>query len=92
MNKYYTREQIEECNLDDELEGKLDELQTQIDYEYEKANALFKLEEKGWIEQDEYDGDRSYPGTYFAEKNKMDHRGWCVGGNHPEGRRGKWLL
>ena len=70
MNKYYTQEQIEECNLDDELEGKLDELQTQPDYEYEKANALFQLEEKGWIETDEYDGDRSYHGTYFAEKTR----------------------
>ena len=70
MNKYYTREQIEDCNLDDELEGKLDELQTQIDYEDEKANAIFQLAEKGWSETDEYDGYRSYPGTYFAEKTR----------------------
>lgn len=67
---YYTQEDIDECELDQDLLGKYDELDTEANYVADKANVAGKLKAKGWHDIEEYDGDRSYPTTLFSEKTK----------------------
>ena len=55
MNRYYTKEDVEECDLDPELEGEYDELGTETDYEFAKQNIVSGLQKKGWEDFDGYE-------------------------------------
>ena len=57
MNRYFTKEDVEECDLDPELEGEYDELGTETDYEDSKLNIVSGLQEKGWEDYDGYEDD-----------------------------------
>lgn len=70
MPVYYTQEEIDENELDQDLLGKYDELETEANYEADKANVAGELKAKGWHDIEECDGDRSYPTTLFSEKTK----------------------
>ena len=70
MPVYYTQEDIDENELDQNLLGMYDELETEANYEADKANVAGELKAKGWHEIEECDGDRSYPTTLFSEKTK----------------------
>lgn len=67
---YYTQEEIDENELDQDLLGKYDELETEANYEADKANVAGELKAKGWHDIEECDGARSYPTTLFSEKTK----------------------
>lgn len=47
-NKYYTQEDIDENELDPELLGQFDELQTEDDYEYYQERIQGALKKHGW--------------------------------------------
>ena len=68
MPVYYTQEDIDECGLDQDLLGKYDELSTECHYDDDKQNVAYELKAKGWDDIDEFDGDRSYPTHFFAQK------------------------
>lgn len=70
MPVYYTQEEIDEYGLDQNLLGMYDELETEANYEADKANVAGELKAKGWHDIEECDGDRSYPTTLFSEKTK----------------------
>lgn len=70
MPVYYTQEDIDECELDQDLLGKYDELDTEANYVADKANVTGELKAKGWHDIEECDGDLSYPTTLFSEKTK----------------------
>ena len=70
MPVYYTQEDIDEYGLDQDLLGKYDELSTECHYDDDKQNVAYELKAKGWDDIDEYDGDRSYPTHFFAQKTK----------------------
>lgn len=55
MNRYFTKEDVKECDLDPELEGEYDELGTETDYEFAKQNIVFGLQKKGWEDFDGYE-------------------------------------
>ena len=57
MNRYFTKEDVEEYDLDPELEGEFDEFGTETDYEDSKQNIISGLQEKGWDDYDGYEGD-----------------------------------
>lgn len=65
---YYTQEDIDECELDQDLLGKYDEVGTEISYQAAKDNVFYNLKAKGWDDIDECDNDSSYPTHLFAEK------------------------
>lgn len=65
---YYTQEDIDENELDQELLGKYDEFGTEANYDADKENVYYELKAKGWHGIDECDGDRSYPTHLFAQK------------------------
>lgn len=48
MNRYFTKEDVKECDLNPELEGEYDELGTETDYEFAKQNIVSGLQKKGW--------------------------------------------
>ena len=73
MNKYYTKEDVEECDLDPELEGEFDEFGTETDYEDSKQNIISGLQEKGWEDSDGYEGDA----CVIASKDKSLVYGGC---------------
>lgn len=68
MPVYYTQEEIDERELDQNLLGKFDELDTEANYEADKENVACELKVKGWHDIEECDGDRSYPTSLFSEK------------------------
>lgn len=68
MPLYYTQEEIDERELDQDLLGKYDELDTEANYDAEKENVVYELKAKGWHDIEECDGDRYYPTTLFSEK------------------------
>lgn len=70
MPVYYTQEEIDECEPDQDLLGKYDELDTEANYVADKANVAGELKAKGWHDIEECDGDLSYPTTLFSEKTK----------------------
>lgn len=70
MPVYYTQEDIDENELDQNLLGMYDELETEANYEADKANVAGELKAKGWHDIEECDGDRSYLTTLFSEKTK----------------------
>ena len=57
MNRYYTKEDVEEYDLDPELEGEFDEFGTEEDYAFAKQNIVSGLRKKGWDDYDGYEGD-----------------------------------
>ena len=70
MPVYYTQEDIDENELDQDLLGEYDELDTEANYEADKENVACELKAKGWHDIEEYAGDRYYPTTLFSEKTK----------------------
>ena len=73
MNRYFTKEDVEECDLDPELEGEYDELGTETDYEDSKQNIISGLQEKGWDDFNGYEGDA----CVIASKDKSLVYGGC---------------
>ena len=73
MNRYFTKEDVEECDLDPELEGEFDEFGTETDYEDSKQNIISGLQEKGWEDSDGYEGDA----RVIAYKDKTLVYGGC---------------
>ena len=65
MPVYYTQEEIDERELDQDLLG---EFGTEANYYDDKENVAYELKAKGWHNIDEFDGDRSYPSNLFSEK------------------------
>lgn len=70
MPVYYTQEEIDEYGLDRNLLGQFDELDTEANYDADKANVAGELKAKGWHDIEDCDGDSSYPTTFFSEKTK----------------------
>ena len=73
MNRYYTKEDVEECDLDPQLEGELDEFETEADYAFAKQNIVSGLRKKGWQDYDGYEGDA----RVIAYKDKSLVYGGC---------------
>ena len=67
---YYTQEDIDANELDQDLLDHFDEIGTEVNFEAGKENVACKLKANGWHDIDECDGDRSYPTTLFSEKTK----------------------
>ena len=70
MPQYYTQEDIDVNELDQDLLGEFDEEGTEFNFEDAKDNVAYELKAKGWNGIEECDGDRSYPTTLFSEKTK----------------------
>ena len=70
MPVYYTQEDIDENELDQDLLDHYDEIGTEINYSDVKHNVAYELKAKGWHDIDGCDGDRSYPTHLFSEKTK----------------------
>lgn len=70
MPVYYTQEEIDERELDQNLLGEFDELDTEANYEADKENVACELKAKGWHDIEECDNDRSYPTSLFSEITK----------------------
>lgn len=68
MPVYYTQEEIDERELDQDLLGEIDELGTEFSYDADKDNVAYELKAKGWHDIEECDGDRSYTTTLFSAK------------------------
>ena len=64
----YTQEDIDECELDQDLLGEFDEVGTELNYQAGKENVAYELKAKGWHDIDECDGDRNYPTDLFSAK------------------------
>ena len=73
MNRYFTKEDVVECDLDPELEGEFDEFGTETDYEDSKQNIISGLQEKGWEDYDGYEDDA----RVIAYKDKSLVYGGC---------------
>lgn len=65
---YYTQEDIDANELDQDLLDHFDEIGTEVNYEAGKENVALELKAKGWHDIEECDGDRSYPTSLFSEK------------------------
>lgn len=68
--QYYTQEDIDANELDQDLLDHFDENGTEVNYESGKENVACELKAKGWHDIEECDGDYSYPTTLFSEKTK----------------------
>ena len=68
MPQYYTQEDIDENEMDQDLLGEFDEVGTEFNFEAAKDNVAYELKAKGWDHINEYDGDRSFPSNLFSEK------------------------
>lgn len=68
MPQYYTQEDIDANELDQDLLGEYDEIGTELNYEADKDNVAYELKAKGWHDIEERDGDCSYPTSLFSEK------------------------
>ena len=73
MNRYFTKEDVEECDLDPELEGEFDEFGTEEDYAFAKQNIVSGLRKKGWDDYDGYEDDA----RVIAYKDKSLIYGGC---------------
>ena len=73
MNRYFTKEDVEECDLDPQLEGEFDEFGTETDYDFAKQNIVSGLQAKGWENYDGYEGDA----RVIAYKDKTLVYGGC---------------
>ena len=67
---YYTKEDIDANELDQDLLDHYDEIGTEINYSDAKHNVTYELKEKGWHYIEEFAGDRSYPTHLFAQKEE----------------------
>ena len=67
---YYTQEDIDANELDQDLLDHFDEIGTDVNYESGKENVACELKAKGWHGIEKCDGDYSYPTTLFSEKTK----------------------
>lgn len=65
---YYTQEEIDERELDQDLLGEFDEIGTESLFQDTQHNVAYELKAKGWHDIEECDGDRSYPTSLFSEK------------------------
>lgn len=70
MPVYYTQEEIDERELDQDLLGEFDEMGTESLFQDTQHNVAYELKAKGWHDIEECDGDRSYPTSLFSEKTK----------------------
>ena len=70
MPVYYTQEDIDEYEMDQDRLGEYDEDGTYLSYEAAKDNVAYELMAKGWQNIDECDDNRSYPTSLFSEKTK----------------------
>ena len=68
MSVYYTQEEIDERELDQDLLGEFDEIGTESLFQDTQHNVAYELKAKGWHDIEECDGDRSYPTSLFSEK------------------------
>ena len=68
MPVYYTQEEIDERELDQDLLGEFDEIGTESLFQDTQHNVAYELKAKGWHDIEECDGDRSYPTSLFSEK------------------------
>lgn len=68
MPVYYTQEEIDERELDQNLLGEFDEIGTERLFQDTQHNVAYELKAKGWHDIEECDGDRSYPTSLFSEK------------------------
>ena len=68
MPVYYTQEEIDERELDQNLLGEFDEIGTESLFQDTQHNVAYELKVKGWHDIEECDGDRSYPTSLFSEK------------------------
>ena len=73
MNRYFTKEDVEEYDLDPGLEGEFDEFGTETDYEDSKQNIISDLQANGWEDFDGYEGDA----CVIASKDKSLVYGGC---------------
>lgn len=73
MNKYYSKEDVEENGLDPELVGEYDEAQTDFDYQYQEKEIVSSLQKKGWEDFDGYEDDAHV----IAYKDKTLVYGGC---------------
>lgn len=62
MPVYYTQEDIDENELNQDLLGQFDEIDTEANYDADKENVAYELKAKGWHDIEECDGARSYYG------------------------------
>lgn len=67
---YYTQEDIDANELEQDLLDHFDEIGTEVNYEAGKENVAWELKAKGWHDIEECDGDRGYPTILFSEKTK----------------------
>ena len=67
---YYTQEDIDANELDQDLLDHFDEIGTEVNFEAGKENVACELKAKGWHDIEECDGDSGYPTTLFSEKTK----------------------
>ena len=74
MNKYYTKEDVEENGLDPDLVDEVDEVLTDMEFQAEKDSIVSDLEEKGWSSCDEYEDDALVRSGYY-EGACMDFSG-----------------
>lgn len=70
MPVYYTQEEIDERELDQDLLGEFDEIGTESLFQDTQHNVAYELKAKGWHDIEECDWDRSYPTILFSEKTK----------------------
>lgn len=68
MPVYYTQEEIDEHELDQDLLGEFDEIGTESLFQDTQHNVAYELKVKGWHDIEECDGDRNYPTSLFSEK------------------------
>lgn len=68
MPVYYTQEEIDEHELDQDLLGEFDEIGTEFNYDAVRGNVAYELKAKGWHDIADCDGDRNYPTSLFSEK------------------------
>lgn len=73
MNKYYSKEEVEENELDPELVGEYNEAQTEFDYECQEKEIVSGLQKKGWEDFDGYEDNA----RVIAYKNKTLVYGGC---------------
>lgn len=67
---YYTQDDIDANDMDQDLLGEYDEVGTEIQYDAAKDNVASDLMVKGWSNIDECDNNRSYQTSLFSEKTK----------------------
>ena len=68
MPVYYTQEEIDERELDQDLLGEFDEIGTESLFQDTQHNVAYELKAKGWHDIEDCDGDRNYPTSLFSEK------------------------